>query len=99
MVPSVLGCMGELFSIREGVESAPRDLTEVIELAYRKATSTLASTLSPVPKQQACTILINGIISAARRGNRDVDQLANEAFALLKERTMSARGSHDGHEP
>jgi hypothetical protein len=99
MVPSVLACMGELFPIREGVESAPRDLTEVIGLAYREATSRLASTLWPVPKQQACTILINGIISAARRGNRDVDQLANEAFALLKERTMSARGSHDGHEP
>ena len=99
MVPSVLGCMGELFSIREGVESAPRDLTEVIGLAYREATSRLASTLWPVPKQQACTILINGIISAARRGNRDVDQLANEAFALLKERTMSTRGTRDRHKP
>jgi hypothetical protein len=92
MVPSVLACMGELFPIREDVESAPRDLTEVIGLAYREATSRLASTLWPVQKQQACTILINGIIGAARRGIRDVDQLAHEAFALLQEqRPRNAR--------
>jgi hypothetical protein len=87
MVPRVLVCMGEVIPIREDVESTPGDLTDVIGQAYRKAISQLTSRFLSIPRQEACTILINGIIDGARRGIVDVDQLCYEASALLPEST------------
>jgi hypothetical protein len=87
-VPSVLGCMGEILPIREGIESVPTDLTDVIGLAYRKACSQLTYRFIPIPRHQACTLLIDGILDGATRGIRDVDQLCDEAFALLRESTL-----------
>ena len=76
--------MGKVLPIREGVEAAPTDLTDAIGLAYRKASFKLASEFCSIPRQQACTILLNGIVDSAARGMRDVDQLCDEALALLR---------------
>jgi hypothetical protein len=76
--------MGEVRPVREGVEAAPADLTDAIGLAYRKASAKLACEFCAIPRQQVCTILLNGIVDNAARGMRDVDQLCDAAFALLR---------------
>jgi hypothetical protein len=78
--------MGAIVPIREGVDAAPAELTDAIGIAYRRAALRLASRFCAIPRQQACTILINGIIDGAARGIRDVDQLCEEALALLDNR-------------
>jgi hypothetical protein len=70
--------MVEILRIRDGVEATPRDLTDLIALAYRKASSRLTTSSLPVPRQQACAILINGIIDGVTRGLRNVDRLCDD---------------------
>jgi hypothetical protein len=83
--------MGQVVPIREGIEAAPTDLTDAIGLAYRKASAKLASGFCALPRQQACTVLLNGIVDNAARGMRDIDQLCDEALALLR-RSEEQRG-------
>jgi hypothetical protein len=45
---------GRVLPIREGVGAAPTDLTDAIGLAFRMASSKLASRCCAVPRQQAC---------------------------------------------
>jgi hypothetical protein len=75
--------MGEIVPIRDGVESAPAALTDAIEMAYRKASLQVACRFCGLPRQQACAILINGIVDGAARGIRDVNKLCDYALALL----------------
>jgi hypothetical protein len=86
--------MGEILPIREGVEAAPADLTDAIALAYRSASLKFSSRVCAVPRQHACIILINGIIDGAARGIRDVEQLCEEALALLNNHQLRKGNEH-----
>ena len=75
--------MGDVVPIRKGGHGRPAGVTDVIEQAYRKS-QTLAASRCLLPRQEACTILINSIVDSPKRGMRDVDQLCAEALARLR---------------
>lgn len=75
--------MGDVLPIRKAGSAGPAAVTDAIEQAYRKS-QTLAAGRTFLPRQEACTILINSILDSATRGMRDVDQLCAVAVARLR---------------
>jgi len=76
--------MGAVLPIREGVDVAPAEVTDVIGQACRRANAGCVIGYSITPHQRARTILLNSIMDSAARGLRDVDQLCEEALAELR---------------
>jgi hypothetical protein len=78
--------MRDVLSIRKVDLGGSASVTDVIERAYRKS-QLLAAGLSAIPRQRACTVLINSIVDSAARGMRDVDQLCGKALESLRSRS------------
>jgi hypothetical protein len=75
--------VGDVVPIRKGGREGPAAVNDVIEQADRKS-RTPAAKRCLLPRQEACTILINSIVDSPKRGMRDVDQLCAEALARLR---------------
>ena len=73
--------MGDVIQIWKPLSTMP-DSHDAIGQAFRLAVSKLD--YSVMPRQQACTALLNRIVDNASRGMRDVHQLSEEALSYLE---------------